>query len=174
MSQPSSLRHRVDCYDAAMRAVVVGTSGSGKTVFSRALAERIGGEHIELDALNWAEGWTMRPREEFGELVRRAAAGERWVADGNYSLVRELLWPRATHVIWLNFSRAVVFGRILRRTVRRSILREQLWHGNRESLAKALFSHDSILLWSLVTFSRIRARYAAISAGGSYPHLTWL
>jgi tRNA uridine 5-carbamoylmethylation protein Kti12 len=35
------------------RIVVVGTSCSGKTTFSRRLAQSLGREHVELDALHW-------------------------------------------------------------------------------------------------------------------------
>ena len=54
--------------------------------------------------------------------ARRGAGddGAALVADGNYSAVRELLWGRATHVVWLNFGRWTVFSRVLRRTLARA------------------------------------------------------
>ena len=157
-----------------MRVVVVGTSGCGKTAFAQSLAQLIAAEHIELDRLHWSENWTIRPRVHFIESVRLAAAGERWVADGNYSVVRDVLWSRATHVVWLNFSRAVVFSRILWRTVRRAVTREQLWHGNRESFAKAFLSRESILLWSLSTYSKNVRKYTQLRSEGAFAHINWV
>lgn len=157
-----------------MRFVVIGTSGCGKTTFARQLATATQSPHIELDALHWAENWTERPDDEFAESVRSATQGERWVADGNYNKVRHVLWPRATHVIWLNYSRPVIFSRILRRTFRRALFRERLWHGNRESLLRALHPRDSILLWSWTTFHSNRVRYAALRDGGEFRHLEWI
>lgn len=157
-----------------MRFVVVGTSGCGKSTFARQLASATDSPHIELDALHWGENWSERPDAEFADAVRRAAEEERWIADGNYSKIRDVLWPRATHVVWLNFSRYVVCSRVLRRTLKRAVLRERLWHGNRESLRRALFSRDSILAWSWKTFASNRIRYAALRSGSEYPQLDWI
>ena len=106
-----------------MRFVVVGTTGAGKSTFARKLASIIGGDHVELDALHWDADWTPRTRSEFEARVAAHTTGERWVADGNYSVVRNLVWTRATDIVWLDFSRTVVFSRVIRRTLRRATLR---------------------------------------------------
>ena len=76
------------------RIVVVGTSGSGKTIFARQLAGILDYAHIELDALHWGPNWTAQP--EFPELVRGAIIADNWVVDGNYRTVRDQVWARAT------------------------------------------------------------------------------
>lgn len=157
-----------------MRAIVIGTSGTGKTTFARQLARRIGAPHTELDALYWGPNWTPRPTEAFLSAVGQATAGDRWVLDGNYSAARDLIWPRATHIVWLNYGRVRVFMQVLRRTLRRGIVRELLWAGNRESLRKAFFSRDSILLWSLQTFDKNRRRYAALVGSDAWPQAQWV
>ena len=156
-----------------MRYVVVGTSGVGKSTFARSLARATNCRYIELDELHWAEDWVERPDADFAEAVRVAVGGDRWVVDGNYSLVREEIWPKARHVIWLNFSRRVVFSRVLWRTLKRAALRERLWHGNRESLSRAFFSRESILLWALTTYKKNQVKYARLQTGGQFAHLTW-
>lgn len=157
-----------------MRYIVVGTSGSGKSTFARALAQAMRVRHIELDELYWGEHWTPRPIDEFTRAVSELAQGERWVMDGNYSAVREVLWPRATHVVWLNFSRPVVFWRVFWRTVTRAVLRQELWHGNRESVRRAFFSRESILLWSLSTYAKNQTKYAQLRQRPEFAHLSWL
>src|SRR5687767_11571867 len=112
-----------------MRWVVVGTSGSGKSTFARSLAQAIEAPYVELDHLHWAPQWTPRPREEFESAVLAATSGERWVVDGNYSYVQPKFWPLATHIVWLNFSRTVVFPRVIRRTLKRIVTRQALWAG---------------------------------------------
>jgi hypothetical protein len=57
---------------------------------------------------------------------------------------------------------------VLNRTLRRSITREELWAGNRESLAKAFFSRDSILLWSLTNMKKVRDRYSEVMRDESF------
>ena len=157
-----------------MRAIVIGTSGTGKTTFARQLAQAIGAPHTEMDALYWGPDWTPHPLAQFRAAVDAASAGERWVIDGNYTAVRDLLWPRATHIVWLDYSRLRVFSQVLRRTLQRGVRQTPLWAGNRESLGRAFFSRDSILLWSLTTFDKNRRRYADLRAHGAWPQLQWV
>lgn len=144
------------------RIVVVGTSCSGKTTFARKLAHVLGLTHIELDAIHWQPNWCPRPLEEFRALVETAIAGESWVVDGNYSKVRNLVWKRATHIIWLNLPFYLVLGRALRRTVRRIVSQEELFSGNRETWRLAFLDRDAILWWMIKTFNRRRREYRGL------------
>ena len=85
------------------RVAVVGTSCAGKTTFAAALAAQLQVPHIELDALHWRAGWVPAPGEVFRQAVATAVAAERWVSDGNYGVVRDLVWGRATAVVWLDY-----------------------------------------------------------------------
>ena len=120
------------------RVAVVGTSCAGKTTFAAALAAQLQVPHIELDALHWRAGWVPAPSEDFRQAVATAVAAERWVSDGNYGVVRDLVWGRATAVVWLDYPFATVLWRALYRTARRALLREQLYSGNRETFKRAL------------------------------------
>jgi adenylate kinase family enzyme len=170
---PHTFREALNFKLFIMRCVIVGTCGAGKTAFARELAAKLGAPHIELDELHWSENWTIQPREEFEAAVRRASSGSTWVADGNYSLVRHALWSRATHIVWLNYSRWIVFPRVIRRTVRRTFTQEQLWHGNRESFRKAFLSRESVLLWSFETYSKNLLKYRGLKGSNDYSHLQW-
>jgi len=156
------------------RIVVVGTSGCGKTVLARRLAQSLGHACVELDELYWGPQWTPKPDAEFRRLIDAAASGPRWVADGNYGRVRDLLWPRATTIVWLNYGFLRVLLRALRRTLARVITQEPFWHGNKESVRLAFFSRKSILLWVISTFHRRRRELAGLRAGSLYPHLSWV
>lgn len=157
-----------------LRVVVIGSSGSGKTSLAAALAAQHGIPHIELDALHWAENWQARPVETFRALVQEAAAAPNWIADGNYSAVREQLWQRATHIVWLDYSRFTITRRIWWRTLSRLVTREPLWAGNREDWRTTFFSRESILVWSWQGVTKNRVRYRELQASGAYPHLQWL
>ncbi len=162
---------RTPSFEVGRRISVVGTCGSGKTTVARALAERLGATHVELDALSWGPNWTQRPDDEFRAAVAAAAARERWVIDGNYSKCRDLIWARADTVIWLDYSFPRVFWQLLRRTFRRALRREELWHGNRESLRTSFLSRDSILLWAIKTHRRRQREYPGLLARPDYQRL---
>lgn len=156
------------------RVVIVGSSCAGKSTLAAELAEIYGCACIDLDALHWGPNWVATPREVFRERVAAATAGPAWVVAGNYGSVRDLLWPRATLIIWLNYSFPTVLWRGVKRTLRRCFNREVLWNGNRESVRMSFFSKQSILLWIVTTFYRRRRELAALRASGAYPHLAWV
>ncbi|HTG93145.1 MAG TPA: hypothetical protein VL866_11190 [Pyrinomonadaceae bacterium] len=141
------------------RVAIVGTSCSGKTTFAKELARKLNKKHVELDAINWLPGWTPRPDADFKELVEKAISEDEWIIDGNYSRVRDLVWERATTLIWLNYSFPIVMYRALSRTLKRAVNRQVLYSGNRESLRMAFLTKDSILLWVLKTYHRRRREY---------------
>jgi len=156
------------------RILVIGTSCSGKSTFARRVAAARDCECVELDALFWGPNWTPQPTERFRAAVAAAAAGDAWVIEGNYGGVRDVLWPRATAVIWLNYSLSTVLSRGVRRTLKRNLTREQLWHGNRESLRRSFLSRESILVWILTTHRRRSREFYGLRRDNIYPQLQWI
>jgi adenylate kinase family enzyme len=154
------------------RIVVVGTSGSGKTVLAGEISRRLAIPHVELDALHWEPNWTMAPLAVLRERVAQAVGAPAWVVDGNYAKVRDLVWSRADSVVWLDFALPVILWQLARRTVTRAVTQEALWSGNRERLTTALFSRDSILLWALQTYRKHRAEYPMLLSHPEHAHLT--
>ncbi len=133
------------------RVVVVGTSGAGKTTFSRELAHLMEAPHIELDAYRHGPNWTATPDDIFRRNLSEELSGESWVVDGNYSLARDITWGRATTIVWLDYPFGVIFWRLFRRTMGRAIMRTELWNGNRENLRGIFFDKDSLFLWAYKT-----------------------
>lgn len=154
------------------RIMVVGTSGSGKTTMARRLAERLGVQHVELDALHWGPNWTEEPDELFRERTLQALDGrESWTLDGNYGQVRDIVWPRADTVVWLDFSLPLILWRLTRRTFSRAILNEEIWHGNKENLHTHFFTKDSLYWWVLTTYKRRRREYPVLLGQPEHAHL---
>ena len=156
---------------AKERLVIVGTSCSGKTTLARELARILRIPCIELDAIHWKPAWQPRSAEEFRQLVSDIVSGERWVIDGNYSRVRDIVCARGTTIIWLNYPFRVVLWRALCRSVKRAATREELFSGNRESFRKSFFSRESIILWVISSYHRLRRNYRRVLDSGEYPHL---
>ncbi len=153
------------------RVVVVGTSGSGKSTLAAALAHEFGFEYVELDALHWLPGWEMRSIEEFRRIVQKAVICDRWVADGNYGKVRDIVWRRAQAVIWLDFPFPVVMPRIISRSIRRAATRRELWNGCYETFRQSFMSQNSVILWAAKSWWRRRERYPEILTRPRYSHL---
>ncbi len=149
------------------RVSVVGTSCSGKTTFAKNLAQILNVKHIELDALNFLPDWVERPKEEFLDSVEQSANAEAWVFDGNYTRTREIVWGRATAIVWLDYSLPRTFYRALNRTTRRILTGEAVCAGNRETFGKAFMSRDSILFWVLTTYFEKRRRYSKLLQHGN-------
>ncbi len=146
------------------RVRVMGTSGSGKTTFARTLAARLGVPHLELDAIFHHAGWQQAPDDEFRADLRAFldAAPDGWVVDGNYVARVGPLLDDADAVVWLDYPRRVVMGRVVRRTVVRALTRRELWNGNREpwtGLVRRDPEHN-IVLWAWRTHDANRARFA--------------
>jgi adenylate kinase family enzyme len=156
------------------RIAVIGTTGSGKTTLARRLATRLRIPHVELDALHWDAGWKQAPREVFRERVERALLGDRWVADGNYGVVRDIVWGRADTLVWLDYSLPVIMRRLVGRTFLRLVRREVLWNGNRESVRGALLEKDAIIIWALRTYRKRRQEFPSLFRTPEHEHLAVL
>jgi adenylate kinase family enzyme len=143
------------------RVSVIGGSCTGKTTLSRELAQLLGVPHIELDALHHDAGWQEAPADVLQARVDAAlaAAPDGWVADGNYhGKLGTRVLERADTVVFLDLPYGLTLGRVLRRTARRILTRQELWNGNRESL-RLTFSRDSIVWWVLTQHGKNREKW---------------
>ncbi|GAA1620372.1 hypothetical protein [Actinoplanes couchii] len=143
------------------RVLVAGVSGAGKTTLATAVGRSWGLPRIELDALHHGAGW--QPRAEFAGEVATFAGRAEWVTEWQYtSKLGDMLHSRADCVLWLDHPRSLVMRQVLRRTVRRRVLREQLWNGNVEPpLWTILTDPEHVVRWSWRTHGgpgeRVRA-----------------
>jgi len=165
------------CDDGAVERVsVVGNSGSGKTALARRLAALIGAPSVELDGHRHQAGWTELPDDDLRARVAELCAGDRWVVDGNYDAVRDLVWARADTVVWIDLPRWRVTARVVRRSAWRLATRTELWNGNREHL-RAVLSRDparSPVVASFVGHPGLRRCYAAARLDPAHRHLRFV
>ena len=155
------------------RVVVVGSAGCGKTYFAAELAGLLQVPHIEMDALNWGPDWTPAGAERLRDLVSKPTAGEGWVADGNYSETRDIVWGRADTLFWLDYRLPLIYMQLIFRTLRRVITAEELWNGNKETFRACFLDEDSLFAYVRRTHSKRKREYDRLSKSSEFPHLRW-
>ena len=153
------------------RVAVVGSAGSGKTTLSAAVAQRLDLPHLELDSIHHQPDWTPLPEAQFRTQVAAFTAKERWIVDGNYSTVADLVWSRADTVVFLDLDRRRIFVRLLWRTIKRGALRQELWNGNRERLTSLVRADPerNIVRWSWTHHRELQERF--VEQSQRFPHL---
>jgi len=152
------------------RIVIIGNSATGKTTLARELAARLGCVHIERDALQWEADWTPTSDENFRARVMKAVQGERWVADGNFSRVRDVVWGRADTLIWLDYPLRLILWQLSKRSWQRIRQQELLWNGNRENW-RHLLGRDGVLIWTFKAHFRHRREYPVLLRETRFKHL---
>lgn len=130
------------------RINVIGTTGSGKSTFSEALAKKLSCPYIHMDQLFWKPNWEESTDEEFIPKVKDAVSGDSWVLDGNFSRTNTTKWDNVDTIIWIDYSYSRTLFQLLKRTITRVFSQEELWlgTGNKESFSKSFFSKKSILV----------------------------
>lgn len=143
------------------RINVIGTSGSGKSVFSKKLSSASGYPHIEMDGIFWGPNWKWPSDEDFSEKLRGALSKSCWVLDGNYTRTIPIKWEKVDLVIWLDYSFSRTLFQAICRAAKRAWTKEELWEGtgNRESFRKSFFSKESIIWWTISTHGKTKKKY---------------
>lgn len=142
-----------------LRIAIVGPSGSGKTTLGRWLGQHKGLPFADLDYFFWRPGWTESPIDAFRADVHRITQAERWIVAGNCAKARDLVWPRADTLIWLDLPLPAVMWRATTRALRQWWSAEPICNGNRQTLAHIVNGRDSLLGYTLRTFHARRREW---------------
>lgn len=97
--------------------------------------------------------------------------------DGNYnSDVGDITWGRVDSIVWMDTSRLVATGRVVRRTLGRLFRKKELWNGNRERWRQVL-SRDpgtSIVMWAWKMHDKYTGQYEAAMEDSSWRHISFV
>jgi len=155
------------------RIVVVGRTGSGKTTLARHLAAALHVPHVELDSLYFGPQFSTAPLAVLRERTAAAIAGDRWVTDGNKRAVRDLVWPRADTIVWLDYSLGVSLWRLGRRARWRTaqLTAEAARTGRRAGLPRQLLAAATGVLTALRSHAGQRREYTQLFGEPANQHL---
>ena len=155
------------------RILILGRTGSGKTTLARELAAVLGVPHVELDSLYFGPDFSRAPLPLLRERTSAAIAGDRWVTDGNKRAVRDLVWPRADTIIWLDYPVYMSFWRLAKRArTRTSALSAQAAQtGRRTGLPKQMLAAARGVLTALRSHRGQRREYPSMFNQPANQHL---
>jgi adenylate kinase family enzyme len=156
-----------------VRFNIIGTSGSGKSTLAKKVSQAFGCRYVEMDKIFWRKNWTYLEDPEFFEQLRNELKGDCWVLDGNYTRTIPIKWEKPLIVIWLDLSFLATFKQAVLRALKRAYSKEELWEGtdNRESFLKSFFTSDSIIWWTIKTYSNNRRKNREHFENPDYSHI---
>jgi len=85
--------------------------------------------------------------------------------------VRDILWPRAQTLVWIDLPLAVVWWRLLWRSLRRGITQKELWPGCQETLRDQFWSRESLFRAARRRLVRLRRTVPDLLREAPYAHL---
>ena len=97
------------------RIIILGSSGSGKSTFSRKLHDLLGLPLIHLDNIWWKEDRTTITREEFDLKLNEILQEDEWIIDGDYSRTYEDRFKACDTVIFLDYDKETCLAGISER-----------------------------------------------------------
>ena len=129
--------------------------------------------HVELDSLYFGPEFSTAPLPLLRERTSAAIAGDRWVTDGNKRAVRDLVWPRADTIVWLDYPLGVRFWRLAKRARgRTSVLKAQAAEtGSKTALPRQLLAAARGVLTALRSHAGQRREYPRMFAEPANEHL---
>lgn len=166
-------RDPLDTLAGCERILILGRTGSGKTTLAREVAAALEVPHVELDSLYFERDLSTVPLPVLRERTSAAIAGERWVTDGNKRAVRDLVWPRADTIVWLDYPAYVSLWRLAKRARTRtsSLSAQAAESGRRADVPKQMLTAAKGVLTALRSHRGQRREYPRLFARPENRHL---
>ena len=102
-------------YQSMKKILIIGSPGSGKSTFARALRDVLGLPLCHLDLLYWNADRTTVTKEEFRRRLDEVLAQEAWIIDGNFSSTMALRMAACDTVVFLDYPTEVCLAGVRER-----------------------------------------------------------
>ena len=153
------------------KIIVIGSSGAGKTYFSKRLSKTLNIELIHIDRVYWGPGWTEPTINEWKATLAQILSRESWIIDGNFTNSLDMRLAACDTVIFLDIRRTLCTWRVIRRTLR-------FYRRRRPDMANECYERFDwpflLFIWNFpkVTRPKIMARIDARRGSTNVIHLT--
>lgn len=85
------------------RIVIIGISGTGKSVVGRRLAEKTGLTLHHMDTIIWSPDWTETPVDRICAALAKISAGENWIVEGWIDIYSKVILQRSDVILYLDY-----------------------------------------------------------------------
>lgn len=128
---------------------------------ARDLAGSLGLPLVPTDDFYWEPGWRSVPAPIVRERVIAASQAPTLVWESNFDEHRDVLWPLADLIVWLDYPRWIVLLRVIRRNAWWALRAQPVWSGNRMTWRRAVSGVRHLTR----SFAPKRSRYPSWLAG---------
>ena len=97
------------------KAIIIGSPGSGKSTFARALQQATGLPLIYLDQLYWSADRSHVEKSVFQQRLQSVVEQERWIIDGNYASSLEQRLSACDTIFFLDYPTDICLAGVLKR-----------------------------------------------------------
>jgi len=91
------------------RIIIIGLPASGKSTLALILSKLLNIQSLDLDTLHKLNKSSKEPDKTFRMETDKATRTSAWVLAGDYGIVRDIIWPRAELIIWLDYPLWTIF-----------------------------------------------------------------
>lgn len=141
------------------RIVIIGHSCSGKSTLARRLSHILDIPHYDLDSYHWTSNWKKRLLPEFRNDIDQITNATNWVVAGNYvNAISDLVWPKATTLIYVELPLYRLLWNYLQRTASRMYHKRPAAGDNYETITRQL-SRNSLGLHIIQTYQHKKQLY---------------
>jgi len=158
------------------KLIIIGTTCTGKSTLGKKLEEITKVKWYDLDDFYWLPNWVEKDAAEMiADVKTTILTKDRWIISGNYnSKMKDVIWPEADTIIWLDYTITTIIFRWIKRTIRRVFTREKVCNGNIETFYMAFLNWDNNLLrWIFKTYWKRKEKYSNWNKN-QFSRLNWI